>query len=73
MKTKTDWQEFFEALGGLLNRHHFMISEFTIGRAIDKRIKLVSFTSNGKSVIPNYHIPKETIDKQDIIPDPSPN
>lgn len=58
-KGMDEWQLFFDALGDLLNKHHFMIGDFTLGRAIDDRIMIFSFNSDGKKVFPVYSVPKE--------------
>lgn len=53
------WQEFFEKFGKLLNEYNFMISEFTLGKSVDSRIKLYGFRSDGKRVYPVYEIPED--------------
>lgn len=66
---KTEWIEFFGELGKLLNKYHFMISEFVLGRAIDKRVEVVSFSSDGKRITPSYYIPKDVADALALDPD----
>lgn len=65
MDNPPNWQGFFEELGALLQKNNFMISDFTLGVALDDRIKLVKFNSDGKKVYPIYYIPEDLIvDKQ---------
>ena len=59
---KNKWMEFFEEFGGLLNKHGFMISEFVLGVPKDKRIKLISFKSDGSKVYPVYAAPKDVLE-----------
>jgi len=57
--TNTNWQEFFEKLGTLLNEYHLMMGTFRLGVSINKRIQLVKFISNGEEISPEYYIPDD--------------
>lgn len=56
-----DRHKFFNELGASLNKYHFMISEFVLGVAIDDRMRVISFNSDGKRVLPVYNVPDDLI------------
>lgn len=67
MSEINNWHKFFEELGTSLNKYNFMISEFMLGVAVDNRIRVVSFNSDGKKVFPVYSIPEDVKSAQQSV------
>lgn len=67
MSEINNWHKFFEELGTSLNKYNFMISEFVLGVAVDNRIRVVSFNSDGKKVYPVYSIPEDVKSAQQSV------